>query len=124
MRFWNRDFALGRVDVSRLNYGILCLIAKLSGADSIKQYRPIALINVIFKFISKAYAIRFAPLVLHEITHELRTKKMWGLLLKLDLEKAFDRVNWDFLREVLTRKGFSGVMVHCLMQLVLGGRLQ
>jgi hypothetical protein len=57
------DFALGRVDVSSLHFGILSLIPKVSGADSIKQFRPITLINVILKFIAKAYAIRLAPFV-------------------------------------------------------------
>jgi hypothetical protein len=154
-RFWGvlkgpilqilNDFALGRVDIARLNFGVISLIPKVKGAEDIKQFRPIALINVIFKFIAKAYAIRLAPialrmvdrsqttfikgrclhegvLALHEIVHELRTKRLGGLLLKLDFEKAYDRVNWDFLREALTRKGFSAMMVHRLMQLVSGGQ--
>jgi exonuclease III len=154
-RFWGtlrtpilqllNDFVLGRVDIARLNFGVISLIPKVPGADSIRQFRPIALINVIFKFVAKAYAIRLAPLAhriidrsqtafirgrclhegvlaLHEIAHELRTKKLGGLLLKLDFEKTYDRVNWDFLREVLLRKGFSGMMVHRLMQLVMGGQ--
>jgi hypothetical protein len=139
------DFALGRVDIARLNFGVISLIPKVQGADTIKQFRPIALINVIFKFIAKAYATRLAPLAhrtidrsqsafikgrclhegvlaLHEIAHELRVKKLKGLLLKLDFEKAFDRVSWDFLREVLLRKGFSPMIVHRLMQLVSGGQ--
>jgi hypothetical protein len=47
-------FALGRVDISRLNFGILSLIPKVAGATDIKQFRPIALINVIFKIVAKA----------------------------------------------------------------------
>jgi hypothetical protein len=139
------DFVLGRVDVARLNFGIISLIPKMKGADSIRQFRPIALINVIFTFLAKAYAMRLAPiahrtidrsqsafikgrclhegvLVLHEIAHELRVKRLGGLLLKLDFEKAYDRVSWDFLRVVLLKKGFSAMVVHRLLQLVSGGQ--
>ena len=38
--------------------------------------------------------------------HELRRTKQEGVILKLDFEKAYDRVNWDFLQEVLLKKGF------------------
>ena len=53
-------FALGTVDVSRLNYGVISLIPKVKGADTIKQYCPITLINKPFKICSKAYATRLA----------------------------------------------------------------
>jgi hypothetical protein len=133
------------VDISCLNFRILTLIPKVQGAGNIRQFRPITLVNIIFKFIDKAYAIRLAPianrmidrsqmafikgkalhegmLALHEIAHELKKKKLGGLFLKLDFEKAYDRVSWDFLREVLKRKGFSAVVVHHLMQLVSKGQ--
>jgi hypothetical protein len=54
-------FALGTVDITRLNFGILSLIPNVPGADNIKQFRPIALINVIFKLVSKAYAVMLSP---------------------------------------------------------------
>jgi hypothetical protein len=131
-------FARGVLDISCLNFGILSLIPKLSGADDIKQFRSIALINVIFKLVSNAYAIRLAPiahrvistsqsafikgrlihegaLALHEIVHELKVKKTRAVILKLDFEKAYDRVSWAFLRDVLIRKGFESGVVHCLM---------
>jgi hypothetical protein len=131
---------------SNLDFNFNIAIPEVKGVDDIKQIRPITLINVTFKFIAKAYTIRLAPLAnrtldrnqtafikgrclhegvlaLHEIAHELRVKKLCrGLFLKLDSERAYDRVNWDFLREVLLRKGFSAVIVHRLMQLVSGDR--
>jgi hypothetical protein len=49
-------------------------------------------------------------LVLMEIVHELRVKKLGGILIKLDFEKAYDRVNWDFLGEILRQKGSMKVL--------------
>jgi hypothetical protein len=70
-------FALGRVDISRLNFGILSLLPKVPGADNIKQFRPIALINVIFKLISKAYACRLSP-VAHRVISQSQTAFIKG----------------------------------------------
>jgi hypothetical protein len=139
------DIALGRLDISRLNFGVLSLLPKVPGADSIKLFRPIALINVIFKFISKAFAIRLSPiahrvisptqtafikgrlihdgaLALHEILDEIKFSGQRAVILKLDFEKAYNRVSWAFMRTVLSRKGFEGGNVHRLMQLVAGGQ--
>jgi mannosylglycoprotein endo-beta-mannosidase len=138
-------FALGRVDIARLNMGVLSLIPKVPGANDIRQFRPIALINVIFKFVAKAYAVRLSPiahrtisptqsafirgrhihegiLALQEIIHETKSKKLRGVFLKLDFEKAYDRVSWAFLREVLLRKGFEPGWVHRAIGLVSGGQ--
>jgi hypothetical protein len=41
---------------------------------------------------------------LQEITHKLQVKRLGGLLLKLNFEKAYYRVNFDFLHEVLHRQ--------------------
>jgi hypothetical protein len=153
--FWNlvrplilgilNDFTLGRVDISWLNFGILSLLPKVTGADSIKLFRPIALINVVSKFISKAFAIRLAliahrtislaqttfikgrclldgALALHEIIDELKSANHKAVILKLDFEKAYDRVSWAFLRSILLRKVFDAAVVHRLMQLVSGGQ--
>jgi exonuclease III len=139
------DFLLGRIDIARLNFGVLALIPKVPGADQITQFRPIALINVIFKFVSKAVATKLDPianrvispnqtafikgrfildgvLALHELVHEVKSKKEACVLLKLDFEKAYDRVNWDFLTEVLRCKGFDAGVVHRISQLVAGGQ--
>lgn len=38
--------------------------------------------------------------------------------MKLDFNKAYDRVQWDFLSEVMLRMGFSQVWVNLVMQVV------
>jgi hypothetical protein len=43
---------------------------------------------------------------LHEILYELRVKKTKGVILKLDFEKAYDKVQWGFVMEVLRQKNF------------------
>jgi hypothetical protein len=109
-------FALGKVDISHLNFGVLSFIPKVHGAEEIRLFPPIALINVIFKFVAKAYAIRLSPvahrtisrhqtafikgrhihegvLSLQEIIHDINSKKLRGVFLKLHFEKAYDRVN-------------------------------
>ena len=57
-------FMRGMVDISRLNFGVVTLIPKVQGADNIRQFRPIALINVPFKICAKACANRLG-LVTH-----------------------------------------------------------
>lgn len=43
----------GEPDLARLNYGVISLIPKIKGAVNIKQFRPICLLNVIYKIITK-----------------------------------------------------------------------
>ncbi len=38
--------------------------------------------------------------------------------MKVDLQKAYDRINWNFLRTVLRRFGFQEVFVNWIMQCV------
>jgi hypothetical protein len=45
--------------------------------------------------------------ILHETIHEIHRKMMSGVVLKLDFEKAYDKVNWNFLQQTLRMKGFS-----------------
>lgn len=44
--------------------------------------------------------------MLHEVLHHLRVHHRQGIILKLDFEKAYDKVHWDFMIEVLERKNF------------------
>lgn len=109
------DFMRGHIDIKRLNYGVLALIPKVDGADTIRQYRPITLINVSFRLFAKGFATRLAPVahkvidpnqttfikgrrildgivILHEVRHDIRCSEEEVFILKIDFEKAYNRV--------------------------------
>lgn len=125
----------------RLNFGVICLLPKTEEAVQIQQYRPICLLNVSFNFFTKVGTNRitriahrvvrptqtaFMPgrhilegvVVLHETIHEIQRKKMDGVLFKIDFEKAYDKVNWSFLQQVLRMKGFAPKWCEWIAQFV------
>jgi hypothetical protein len=55
------------------------------------------------------------------ILHDTRVRKKDGIVLKLDFEKAYDKINWDFLFEVLKQRGFSETWCGWLRTVVCGG---
>ena len=140
------DLYLDKLDIQRLNYGVITLVPKVVDANTIKNFRPIYLLNVDYKGITKVLTNRFTPvapkliggnqtgfikgrnilegvLILHEVVHELRTKGKKGLILKIDFEKAYDKVNWRFLEEVMKGKGLPDTWINWVMQTVQGGRV-
>ena len=62
-------------------------------------------------------------MILQEVLHELRVSKSSGVILKLDFEKAYDRVNWNFLEEVLQRKCFDDIWKQWINKAVRGRRV-
>lgn len=118
--------------MERLNYGIITLIPKLNGAKKIQEFRPIFLLQCPYKLIAKVLDNRVAVfadklishhqnafikkrnimdgiLALHEILHHTHIKKRTGIVLKLDFEKAYDKVNWDFFCLRATNLGVSAI---------------
>jgi hypothetical protein len=58
--------------------------------------------------------------ILQEVLHELRSSKSTGIFLKLDFEKAYGKVSWGFLAEVLQKKGFDGKWIDWVNKAVHG----
>ena len=105
---------------------------------SFGDYRPISLCNLCYKLISKVAALRLKPFldssissqqfgflknrlihapvaITQEVIHSVRTKKKSAIILKLDLTKAFDRVNWTYIRLILIQIGVPLVGVNWIM---------
>lgn len=136
----------GTLNLSRLNYGLITLIPKMKEANNIKQYRPICLLNVSYKIVTKILANRltkvtdevidatqtaFIPgryilegvVIIHETIHELQKTRRPRIILKLDFAKAYDKVQWHFLEEVLVKKNFPHRWIGWIKQVVEGGRV-
>jgi hypothetical protein len=65
-------FHQGKLDIERLNHGVIYLIPKVSDADVIQKFRPICLLNVSYKIVTKILANRLG-LVTHKIIADTQT---------------------------------------------------
>jgi hypothetical protein len=140
------DFHAGNVEISRINYGIITLLPKTVDASKIQQYMLIGLLNCLYKLITKTLTLRLESvadklinstqtafikgrnimsgvMVLHEILHETKRKKQMGVVLKLDFEKAYDKVNWNFLFTCLESRGFCNKWCGWIKEVVSGGTM-
>lgn len=129
--------------VSEINQTLITVIPKVDPVVNIRNFRPISLCNISYKVISKILARRlrllmgslvnpcqssFIPqrqsrdniIMAQEIFHSMRMKrgKKWWMAVKLDLEKAYDRLNWSLIKETLQDIGlpspFINMVWHCI----------
>jgi hypothetical protein len=56
-----------------------------------------------------------------KIIHEVKVRRLKGVFLKLDFQKAYDHLDWAFLRQALIRRGFDDRMISWIMQIVMSG---
>ena len=112
------------LDLHKINKSCICLIPKEKDATLITKFRPISLVNCSFKLLSKLLTIRLEPIMSRiidpsqsafiknrfildnvilsqEILHSCQTTKQQGVVVKVDFEKAYDKIHWDYLIEVL-----------------------
>jgi hypothetical protein len=127
-----------------INFTHIVLIPKVKNPQYMSQFRPISLCNVIYKIISKVLVNRMKvmlPRVISEsqsafvsgrmitdnvimafeMLHYLknhRVGKHVQMAAKLDMSKAYDRVEWEYLKAILLKLGFHERWVQLVMTCV------
>ncbi|BFG37836.1 hypothetical protein CerSpe_241100 [Prunus speciosa] len=130
--------------VSKNNSTFVALIPKVREVRNMSHIRPISLCNVIYRIGAKVLANRLKDLLHHiispnqsafvpgrlisdnsivafEMAHHLRKRrhgKKACMVIKLDMSKAYDRVEWNFLEEIMLKLGFHAQWVEMLMACV------
>lgn len=127
--------------INDINHTNICLIPKSKHHSHVIDFRPISLCNVSYKLISKVLANRLKPIldsiisqnqpafisdrlisdnivIAHERINYISNKKKGKIgfgALKLDMSKAFDRVEWIFVKNIMLKLGFDVNFVSLIM---------
>jgi Reverse transcriptase (RNA-dependent DNA polymerase) len=138
------EFYNHSLDIAKLNRALICLIPKVVDTVTIKDFRPISLLNYSFRIFTKVLTSRLHPvldrligfnqhaflkgrnimdnvIVAHEILHSVKSSKEPSLLLKLDFEKAFDNVDWNYILNSFKQRGFDPKWVRWMESILWGG---
>ncbi|GJU01387.1 hypothetical protein Tco_1111725 [Tanacetum coccineum] len=137
-----REFFRNGTILKELNHTIIALIPKVKAPMRVNDYRPISCCNVLFKCISKIIANRikyclkfivspnqsaFVPgrsitdniLLTQELMHNYHLDRgIPRCAFKVDIQKAYDTVDWSFLRMILHGFGFPDKMIAWIMECV------
>ena len=133
----------GHASPSMMNHTFPALIPKKLSPTLITEFRPISLCNVVYKLVTKVLSNRLKPwlpaiispnqsaftpgrlisdniLIAYEAFHAMhRDPRVGGAMtLKLDMAKAYDRVEWEFLHGVMLRMGFRRPWIETVMRCV------
>ncbi|CAH1432193.1 unnamed protein product [Lactuca virosa] len=137
-----KEFFLNGQLLQAVNHTILALLPKVEVPNTMKDFHPISCCNVIYKCITKIIVTRISPF-LHNLVDVnqsafipgraitdnilLSQELMRGYTckhgsprcaLKVDIQKAYDTVNWSFLEQILWGFGFHHRMIQWIIKCV------
>ena len=127
-----------------INHTFITLIPKVKNPERVSKFRPISLCNVIYKIINEVLANRLKPilndiisesqsafitdglitdnvLIAFESLHHMKTNctgRTGYMALKLDMSKAYDKVEWCFLEIFLLKMGFQESWVAMILECI------
>lgn len=136
---FNSSYVLGELSASQ-RQAVITLLDKGKNRQLLKNWRPISLLNVDYKIMSKALATRmttFLQKLIHSdqvgyvkgrnIHDNIRTvidmltyledNNLPGILINIDFKKAFDSVSWAFLDATLLKFNFGPSFTHWIKTL-------
>ncbi|RVW31409.1 LINE-1 reverse transcriptase-like [Vitis vinifera] len=125
-----KEFHEHNAFLKSLNTTFLVMIPEKGGAEELGDVRPISLLGELYKLLAKVLANRIknvigrvvssdqnafvmgrqildASLIANEVIDSWKKEGKKGLICKLDIEKAYDNVNWQFLMRVMEKMGFG-----------------
>ncbi|KAF5466911.1 hypothetical protein F2P56_016793 [Juglans regia] len=136
------DLLNGKTPFSSVNHTFIVLIPKSKDPKLVTEYGPISLCNVIYKMASKVIANRlkevlsatisanqsaFIPgriitdnvMVAYEVLHSMKVSKKGkegSMAIKLDISKAYDRIEWPYVTVVMKRLGFCDEWTNLILK--------
>ncbi|GJU46796.1 RNA-directed DNA polymerase, eukaryota, reverse transcriptase zinc-binding domain protein [Tanacetum coccineum] len=137
-----KEFFLTGKLLGEVNATLILLVPKVPTPDKVSDLRPIACCNVLYKCISKILTSRIkgvlgklvgenqsAFIEGRQITDNIllsqerfkgynRKQNIKKVSFKINLQKAYDTISWDFLKEILEMFGFYKTMVSYIMTCV------
>ncbi|XP_056685294.1 uncharacterized protein [Spinacia oleracea] len=126
--------------LKELNHTVITLIPKTKCPNNVSDFRPISCCNTLYKCVTKILCGRLSQIlpdlimgnqggfvhgrhIVHNIMVVQDLVKHYGrkdvkssCLVKIDLQKAYDTVDWNFLQEMLEQLGFPENFVHIVME--------
>ncbi|CAH1453519.1 unnamed protein product [Lactuca virosa] len=137
-----KEFFLNGQLLQAVNHTILALLPNVEVPNTMKDFCPISCCNVIYKCIKKTIVTRMAP-SLHKLVDMNQSTFITGraitdnillsqelmqgytrkhrsprCALKVDIQKVYDTVNWNFLEQILWGFGFHHRMIQWIMKCV------